>query len=42
MQMSQHSDMILADPRNEVDLDVGKHVRWGMLLVLAEIGRAHV
>lgn len=38
MQMSQHTDMILADPRNEVDLDVGKPVRWGMLLMLAGFG----
>ncbi|WP_309674673.1 HlyD family type I secretion periplasmic adaptor subunit [Pseudomonas sp.] len=38
MQMNQHTDMILADPRNEVDLDVGKPVRWGMLLMLAGFG----
>lgn len=38
MQMSQHTDMILADPRNEVDLDVGKPVRWGMLLMVAGFG----
>ncbi|MHC8350313.1 HlyD family type I secretion periplasmic adaptor subunit [Pseudomonas sp. RT4P38] len=38
MQMSQHTDMILADPRNEVDLDVGKPMRWGMWLVLAGFG----
>jgi len=38
MQMSQHTDMILSDPRNVVDLDVGKPVRWGMLLMLAGFG----
>ncbi|MET0777532.1 MAG: HlyD family type I secretion periplasmic adaptor subunit [Pseudomonas mandelii] len=38
MQMSQHTEMILADPRNVVDLDVGKPVRWGMLLMLAGFG----
>lgn len=38
MQMSQHTDMILTDTRNVVDLDVGKPVRWGMLLMLAGFG----
>ncbi|MHC8295030.1 HlyD family type I secretion periplasmic adaptor subunit [Pseudomonas sp. LB3P58] len=38
MQMSQHTDMILTDSRNVVDLDVGKPVRWGMLLMLAGFG----
>ncbi|WP_137808053.1 HlyD family type I secretion periplasmic adaptor subunit [Pseudomonas sp. G(2018)] len=38
MQMSQHTDMIHADPRNEVDLDVGKPLRRGMWLVLAGFG----
>jgi protease secretion system membrane fusion protein len=38
MQMSQHTDMILADPRNEVDQDVGKPLRWGMMLMLAGFG----
>lgn len=38
MQMSQHTDMIHTDPRNVVDLDVGKPARWGMLLVLAGFG----
>ncbi|MHC8299349.1 HlyD family type I secretion periplasmic adaptor subunit [Pseudomonas sp. ZS1P83] len=38
MQMSQQTEMIHTDPRNEVDLDVGKPVRWGMLLVLAGFG----
>ncbi|MDI3271730.1 HlyD family type I secretion periplasmic adaptor subunit [Pseudomonas sp. MDT1-16] len=38
MQMSQQTEMIQIDPRNEVDLDVGKPVRWGMLLVLAGFG----
>jgi protease secretion system membrane fusion protein len=36
--MSQHTDMILTDSRNVVDLDVGKPVRWGMLLMLAGFG----
>ncbi|MFJ3372236.1 HlyD family type I secretion periplasmic adaptor subunit [Pseudomonas sp. NPDC086251] len=38
MQMSQHTDMMLTDSRNVVDLDVGKPVRWGMLLMLAGLG----
>lgn len=38
MQMSQHTDMILTDPRHVVDLDVGKPMRWGMWLVLAGFG----
>lgn len=38
MQMSQTTEMIHADPRNEVDLDVGKPMRWGMWLVLAGFG----
>jgi protease secretion system membrane fusion protein len=38
MQMSQHTDMMLTDSRNVVDLDVGKPVRWGMLLMLAGFG----
>lgn len=38
MQMSQHTDMTLTDARNVVDLDVGKPVRWGMLLMLAGFG----
>lgn len=38
MQMSQHTDMMLTDARNVVDLDVGKPVRWGMLLMLAGFG----
>lgn len=38
MQMSQHTDMILTDSRNVVDLDVGKPVRWGMLLMFAGFG----
>jgi protease secretion system membrane fusion protein len=38
MQMSHHTDMIHADPRNEVDLDVGKPLRRGIWLVLAGFG----
>ncbi|MNF29215.1 Type I secretion system membrane fusion protein PrsE [compost metagenome] len=38
MQMSQHTEMITADPRSVVDLDVGKPARWGVWLVLAGFG----
>ncbi len=38
MQMSQHTDMITADSRSMVDLDVGKPARWGVWLVLAGFG----
>ncbi|WP_166362869.1 HlyD family type I secretion periplasmic adaptor subunit [Pseudomonas akapageensis] len=38
MQLSQHTEMIPADPRSVVDLDVGKPVHWGMWLVLAGFG----
>ncbi|MGH8385391.1 MAG: HlyD family type I secretion periplasmic adaptor subunit [Pseudomonas sp.] len=38
MQMSQQTEMIHADPRNAVDLDVGKPLRRGMWLVLAGFG----
>lgn len=38
MQMSQHTEMIPADPRSVVDLDVGKPARWGVWLVLAGFG----
>ena len=38
MQMSQHTEMIHVDPRNDVDLDVAKPVRRGLWLVLAGFG----
>ncbi|MCP1501175.1 protease secretion system membrane fusion protein [Pseudomonas migulae] len=38
MQMNQHTDMILTDPRHAVDLDVNKPLRRGMWLVLAGFG----
>ncbi|KAF2394260.1 HlyD family type I secretion periplasmic adaptor subunit [Pseudomonas sp. NPDC087342] len=38
MQMTQHIEMIHTDPRNVVDLDVGKPMRRGMWLVLAGFG----
>jgi protease secretion system membrane fusion protein len=38
MQMNQHTDMILTDPRHVVDLDVSRPVRRGMWLVLAGFG----
>ncbi|PNB71089.1 HlyD family type I secretion periplasmic adaptor subunit [Pseudomonas sp. GW456-E7] len=38
MQLSQHTEMIPADPRSVVDLDVGKPARWGVWLVLAGFG----
>ncbi|MCY1268025.1 Type I secretion system membrane fusion protein PrsE [compost metagenome] len=38
MQLSQHTEMIQADPRSVVDLDVGKPARWGVWLVLAGFG----
>ncbi|KJZ41030.1 MULTISPECIES: HlyD family type I secretion periplasmic adaptor subunit [Pseudomonas] len=38
MQMSQHTEMITADSRSMVDLDVGKPARWGVWLVLAGFG----
>ncbi|MBM7062098.1 HlyD family type I secretion periplasmic adaptor subunit [Pseudomonas sp. UL073] len=38
MQMSQSTDMILANPQNTVDLDVGKPARWGIWLILAGFG----
>ncbi|KQN54066.1 hemolysin D [Pseudomonas sp. Leaf48] len=38
MNMSQHTDMIQADPRSVVDLDVGKPARWGIWLVIAGFG----
>ncbi|MND61118.1 Type I secretion system membrane fusion protein PrsE [compost metagenome] len=38
MQMSQHTEMIPADPRSVVDLDVGRPARWGVWLVLAGFG----
>ena len=38
MQLSQHTEMITADPRSVVDLDVGKPARWGVWLVLAGFG----
>ncbi|UZE14290.1 HlyD family type I secretion periplasmic adaptor subunit [Pseudomonas sp. B21-053] len=38
MQMNQHIEMIHTDPRNVVDLDVGKPMRRGMWLVLAGFG----
>ncbi|MNB93966.1 Type I secretion system membrane fusion protein PrsE [compost metagenome] len=38
MQLSQHTEMIPADPRSVVDLDVGRPARWGVWLVLAGFG----
>ncbi|AWM91899.1 HlyD family type I secretion periplasmic adaptor subunit [Pseudomonas sp. 31-12] len=38
MQMNQHIEMIHTDPRNVVDLDVGKPMRRGIWLVLAGFG----
>lgn len=38
MQMSQHTEMIKADTKSVVDLDVGKPARWGVWLVLAGFG----
>ncbi|MHC8327689.1 HlyD family type I secretion periplasmic adaptor subunit [Pseudomonas sp. LB1P83] len=38
MQMNQHIEMIRTDPRNVVDLDVGKPMRRGLWLVLAGFG----
>lgn len=38
MQLSQHTEMIQADPRSVVDLDVGKPARWGVWLVLVGFG----
>ena len=38
MQLSQHTEMIPADPRSAVDLDVGRPTRWGVWLVLAGFG----
>lgn len=38
MQLSQHTEMIQADPKSVVDLDVGKPARWGVWLVLAGFG----
>ncbi|TBN37429.1 HlyD family type I secretion periplasmic adaptor subunit [Pseudomonas sp. BGI-2] len=38
MQMNQHIEMIRPDPRNVVDLDVGKPMRRGLWLVLAGFG----
>ncbi|WP_433740234.1 HlyD family type I secretion periplasmic adaptor subunit [Pseudomonas putida] len=38
MQMSQHTEMIHADPKSVIDLDVGKPARWGVWLVLAGFG----
>lgn len=38
MQISQHTEMIPADPKSVIDLDVGKPARWGIWLVLAGFG----
>lgn len=38
MQMNQHTEMTHTDPKNVVDLDVGKPARWGIWLVLAGFG----
>ena len=38
MQISQHSDLILANPQNMVDLDVDKPTRWGIWLIFAGFG----
>ncbi|MGO4002839.1 HlyD family type I secretion periplasmic adaptor subunit [Pseudomonas fluorescens] len=38
MSTSQHTEMILNQPKSLVDLDVGKPARWGKWLVLAGFG----
>lgn len=38
MQINQHTEMTHTDPKNVVDLDVGKPARWGIWLVLAGFG----
>ena len=38
MQMSPHTEMIHIDPKNEVDLNIGKPARWGIWLVIAGFG----
>ena len=38
MQITQHSEMLLADPNSGIDMDVGKPARWGMWLVMAGFG----
>ena len=38
MQMTQHTELIPAEARNEIDLDIHRPARWGVWLVVAGFG----